>query len=83
MAEPPALLTDLLRDARYADFVRETGARGLLRNLQPDLPQLIATLHTELKAKRHPPGPTIEWLLIDRLVQQGMLDPKIHGDLNS
>jgi hypothetical protein len=79
MAEPPSPLTDLLRDARYPDFIREVHSRGLLRQPNADLQQLVAALHHELKAQRHPPGPTIEWLLIDRLVQLGLLDPKIRG----
>ena len=81
MAEPPSPLTDLLREGRYADFVREADARGLLRHPPSELPRLIAELHAKLKAERHPPGPTIEWLLIDRLVRQDMLESRIRGEL--
>jgi hypothetical protein len=73
MAEPPTILSELLREARYADFINEVRVRGLLRKDQPDLEQVIKQLHASLQAQRHPPGPTVEWLLIDRLVRMQIL----------
>jgi len=81
MAEPPSTFTDLLRDGRYLDFVREVGDRGWLREGAPDLEKTIAQLHADLRSQRHPPGPTIEWLLIDRLIQLQILNEEIRGSL--
>ena len=76
MAEPPSPLTELLRDSRYADFIREIRARGFLRGEEPGLADVIRQLHTSLQAERHPPGPTVERLLIDRLVRMQILHEK-------
>jgi hypothetical protein len=76
MAEPPSLLTELLRDSRYADFIREIRTRGLLRGEEIGLEVVIKQLHASLLAERHPPGPTVEWLLIDRLVRMQILYEK-------
>jgi hypothetical protein len=76
MAEPPSPLTELLRDSRYADFIGEIRARGLLRGEDPGLEGVIRQLHTSLQAERHPPGPTVEWLLIDCLVRMQILHEK-------
>ena len=76
MAEPPSLLTELLRNSRYADFIIEARTRGLLRGEQRGLEAVIKQMHASLLAERHPPGPTVEWLLIDRLVGVQILDEK-------
>jgi hypothetical protein len=82
MAEPPSPFTDLLRNGRYLDFIREIDARGWLREGKPDLQKTIAGLHEELRSQRRPPGPTVEWLLIERLIQMRILDEKIRESLS-
>jgi hypothetical protein len=79
MAEPPSLLTEILRDSRYADFIQEVRTRGLLRGEERGLEEVIKHLHASLLAERHPPGPTVEWLLIHRLVRMQILDEAIRG----
>jgi hypothetical protein len=74
MAEPPSILSELLCEARYADFISEVRRRGLLRDEKPELELVIRKLHDSLRAERHPPGPTVEWILIDRLVRMQILD---------
>lgn len=82
MAEPPSSFTDLLRNGRYLDFIDEVGAYGWLRDGKPGLQKAIAELHEGLRSQCHPPGPTTEWLLIERLIQMQILDEKIRGDLS-
>ena len=77
MAEPPSPLTAALGEERYDEFLRLVKAQGVLRDSTPDVLRVIAALHQELKAVRHPPGPTVEWLVIERLVQRGILDTKL------
>ena len=79
MAEPPSNFTNLLRDGRYLDFIREAGARGWLLE-RPGLEKTITRLHGELRLQRHPPGPTIEWLLIEQLIQKQILSERIRGE---
>ena len=55
------------------------GAR--LREGNPDLEKTIIKLHADLRSQRHPPGPSIEWLLIDRLIQRQILIEAIRGSL--
>ena len=81
MAEPPSRFTELLRAGRYAEFVSDVAARGLLRSAEPDLEARIAEVHRELQSRRHPAGPTVEWLLIERLVQTQKLDAKARQEL--
>jgi hypothetical protein len=81
MAEPPSPLTELLRETRYADFIGAVRARGLLRDTNANLETIIADLHAQLKSQRHPPGPTVEWLLIDRLVRMQILDANTRAEL--
>jgi hypothetical protein len=81
MAEPPSSLTDLLRRALYVEFIHEVGARGWLREGKPDLEKTISDLHAALRSQRHPPGPTIEWLLIERLIEMRIVGDKIRGAL--
>jgi hypothetical protein len=76
MAEPPSPLTDTLRAERYEEFVRLVRTQGLVRECKPDVLHVIAELHRELRAMRHPPGPTVEYLVIERLVQRGILDAR-------
>jgi hypothetical protein len=76
MAQPPSLLTELLRNSRYGDFIREVRSRGLLRGEETGLEVVIEQLHASLLAERHPPGPTVEWLVIDRLVRMQILHEK-------
>jgi hypothetical protein len=81
VAEPPSPLTTLLREERYAEFVNDVAARGLLLRAEANLGATIAGLHRELQSRRHPPGPTVEWLLIDRLVQLSILDERARQEL--
>ena len=79
MAEPPSTFTDLLREGRYLDFIREAGARGWLQETS-ELEKNITQLHADLRSQRHPPGPTIEWLVIEELIQRQILSERIRGE---
>jgi hypothetical protein len=81
MAEPPSSFTELLRSKRYGEFTTEVSARGWLRKTNRDLQKTISELHEALRSQRHPPGPTIEWLLIERLIEIQILDEKIRDAL--
>jgi hypothetical protein len=76
MAEEPCLLTMLLYEKRYADFLAAVKSHGLLLlDRSAKLEAEVAKLHAALSDQRHPPGPTVEWMVIDRLILAGVLGP--------
>jgi hypothetical protein len=53
----------------------------LERYREANLERQIAELHAELKLQRHPPSPTEEWMMIQKLVDTDLLDPNVHEHL--
>ena len=81
MAEPPHPWTTLLAARDWDGFAAAMTTAGCARVGSAELAAAARAEHARLAAQRHPPGPTVELLTIQRLVAAGALSHAALKDL--